>query len=177
MPNRSFANQASRNFLQTHLEIPALLALLDIGDGLRMLEVGCGAGVALTRLAKLCRPARLVGLDVDKIQIALASDRLGGTRAELRRGDVREMPFAAGEFDVVLDFGTCYHIDEPERALREIARVLREGGRFVHETPLAQLLAHPIRSSGRTLPWSASSELKVERRALLWNSRRKSAAA
>ena len=94
-----------------------------------------------------------------------------GVAAELFQGDVRSLPFPDGAFDVVLDFGTCYHIATPERALAEIARVLAPGGRLIHETPLAQLLAHPVRSSGRLLPWSAVPELVPHRNALLFASR------
>ena len=96
-----------------------------------------------------------------------------GVDAELYVYDVRDMPFERGEFDVVIDFGTCYHIDEPEFALREINRVLDAGGIFIHETLFAQLLAHPIRTRGRELPWRASLALKPQRNAFLWAARKK----
>jgi ubiquinone/menaquinone biosynthesis C-methylase UbiE len=83
------------------------------------------------------------------------------------------MPFDDESFDLVIDFGTCYHITQPERALREIARVLSVGGIFVYETPVNQLLSHPIRSFGRRLPWQAAPELVPQRNAVLWASRLK----
>jgi ubiquinone/menaquinone biosynthesis C-methylase UbiE len=175
MPYRSFANQEYRNALQSRLEIPALLRALPVAHGCRLLEVGCGRGVALTELARRCRPSRLVGIDIAPDLIALAQARLNRFRvsAELHVGDVRRLPFADGDFDVVIDFGTCYHIDRPGDALREIARVLDTGGMFIHELALAQLIAHPLRSRGRRLPWSECAELTSERRAVLWGSCRK----
>jgi SAM-dependent methyltransferase len=175
MPYQPFANQAYRNVIQTWLEIPALLRLVPVASGCSILEVGCGAGVALPRFAQLCKPRRLVGLDIAPELVAQARERIAraGVRAELYTGDVRALPFGAREFDVVVDFGTCYHIDRPAAALREIARVLDVGGVFIHESPLAQLIAHPLRSAGRGLPWHESAELAGQRRALLWASRRK----
>src|SRR3954451_14124810 len=85
MPYRSFANQEYRNALQSRLEIPALLRALAVAHGCRLLEVGCGRGVALTELARRCRPSRLVGIDIAPELIALAQarlDRCGGS-AEL----------------------------------------------------------------------------------------------
>jgi ubiquinone/menaquinone biosynthesis C-methylase UbiE len=175
MPYQRFANQEYRNFFQTHLEIPALLRALPIPTGLRILEVGCGRGVALPRFAELCRPSRLAGIDIDPDLITFARDRVRrfGVDAELFVGDVRDLPFDDAEFDVVIDFGTCYHIDHPERALDEIGRVLRSGGYFIHESPLAQLMAHPFRTSGRALPWREAPGLLPDCFALLWGSRRK----
>ena len=135
--------------------------------------MGCGRANALVRLAARCAPRRLVGLDVDGDFLEGARRHLDarGASAELYQADVRDMPFPKGGFDVVLDFGTCYHIAEPERALAEIARVLAPGGRLIHDTPLGQLLAHPMRSSGRFLPWSTVPGLVPHRQALLFASR------
>ncbi|HEV3230050.1 MAG TPA: class I SAM-dependent methyltransferase [Solirubrobacteraceae bacterium] len=170
---RAFPNAARRNAMQEILEVPALVRLLDIPRRARILEVGCGRGIALAPLARLCQPTRLTGLEIDPQLLSEARDRLTarGVQAELVCGDVREMPFLDQSFDVIVDFGTCYHIGGPELALREITRVLADGGVFVHETPLSQLLAHPHRATGRKLPWSTAPGLTPNRTAALWSAR------
>lgn len=175
MPYEAFPNQERRNFLQTYLEIPALLRALPVPRGSALLEIGCGRGVGLSRFAELCEPSHLAGIDIDPTLIRIARDRLAGldTLVELVEGDARALPFEDAEFDVVVDFGTCYHIDHPELALSEVARVLRPGGVFIHETRLAQLLAHPIRATRRQLPWHRVPELTAERSAILWTRRRR----
>ena len=151
--HRTFPDVPLRNTLQARMEIPLLVRLLRLTGGGRVLEVGCGRGVALPVLHELLRPRRLVGLDIDAalLEHARAAAPAG---AEVVHGDVHLLPFPAASFDLVIDFGTCYHIARPADALREIARVLRPGGRFVHETRISQLLAHPIRAGRRRLPWS-----------------------
>ena len=170
---RPFRNLAHRNALQQRLEVPSLVRLLDIPVGGRVLEVGCGRGSALVALARLCRPAYLAGLDIDAELLVEARATLtrAGIDAELVAGDVRALPFASGSLDVVVDFGTCYHIDRPEAALAEVQRVLAPRGLFVHETPFGQLLAHPARSLGRSLPWRQAPLLRRERTAVLWSRR------
>ena len=97
--------------------------------------------------------------------------------ARLIHADVRALPLESRSVDLVIDFGTCYHVGGGVAgqlaALREIARVLRPGGLFVHETRVAQHLAHPVRSFGRRLPWSGVANLVSERRAFLWTARRR----
>jgi ubiquinone/menaquinone biosynthesis C-methylase UbiE len=170
-----FPNESGRNWRQEQLEIPLMLAALRLPRGARMLEVGCGRGIALPVFDRLLAPARLVGLDIDPMLLTEAEQRLTetGTPAELVPGDVRNLPFPDGSFDVVIDFGTCFHVGRPGDALREIARVLAPGGIFATETKLSQLLAHPVRSKQRRLPWAATTELVPLRRALLWQSRRR----
>jgi ubiquinone/menaquinone biosynthesis C-methylase UbiE len=172
-----FPDVARRNSWQETLELPAMVWALGLPSGERVLEVGCGRGVALPALSRLLRPRRLVGLDVDGCLLEQARERTEGLAGgiELREGDVRTLPFDDASFDLVVDFGTCYHVARRAQALREIARVLATGGRFVHETRLSQLLAHPLRSWGRLLPWEAVPDLPVETHALLWASRVKRA--
>jgi ubiquinone/menaquinone biosynthesis C-methylase UbiE len=170
-----FPDVARRNYLQQVLEVPALLRMLRLKRGGQVLEVGCGRGVALPCFARLLERARLVGIDVDRRLLEVAHERAreSGVRVELQCADVRALPFESGSFDLVVDFGTCYHIGELARALREIVRVLKPGGRFVSETVSSQLLSHPFRTRGRRLPWAAAPELRPERQAVLWKSRRK----
>jgi SAM-dependent methyltransferase len=174
-----FGNMESRNGLQERIEIPLLLWALRLPQGGRVLEVGCGRGVALPVLVERLRPTALVGVDIDRTLVELARRRIvrAGLRAEVHTADVRALPFEDGSFDVVIDFGTCYHVGGGPSgrltALNEIARVLRVGGLFVHETRVAQHLAHPVRSLGRRLPWAAVTMLAPEREAMLWTARRR----
>jgi ubiquinone/menaquinone biosynthesis C-methylase UbiE len=169
-----FPDASDRNWRQEYLEIPAMLALLGLPSGERVLEVGCGRGVALPVFARCLRPARLVGLDNDPDLLAVARKAVAAScPIELEEGDVRCLPFADASFDVVIDFGTSYHIDRPGRALREIARVLRVGGLFATETKVSQWLSHPDRAAGRYLPWWTVPELVLHRHAVLWQARRK----
>jgi ubiquinone/menaquinone biosynthesis C-methylase UbiE len=176
---RPFPNEEGRNSRQAQLEIPALVRALKLPKGARMLEIGCGRGVALPVLDRLCGPRRLVGLDIEEALLVEAGENLReqGTEAELICGDVREMPFADEAFDVIVDFGTLYHIARSQSALAEITRVLAPGGTFVYETKASQLLSHPVRSRGRQLPPVGRFGLRPRRWAMLWASHGKAAPA
>lgn len=173
-----FPNEEGRNTRQAQLEIPAMVRALRIPSGARILEVGCGRGIALPVLDRLCSPRRLVGLDIDPELLAEAAANLRehGTTVELCTADVRRMPFDAGSFDVIIDFGTLFHIARPQAAAAEIARVLSPRGMFVHETKTSQLLAHPVRSRGRRLPRLEHDGLQHQRWAMLWASHTKKGA-
>lgn len=170
-----FPNEEGRNSRQAQMEVPLLVRALGLPTGARILEIGCGRGVALPVLDRLCSPRRLVGLDIEAEFLAEAAENLRehGAEAELRCGDVRRMPFADEAFDVVIDFGTLYHIASTQSALDEIARVLAPGGTFVYETKTSQFLSHPVRSRGRRLPALATHGLRHRRWAMLWASRTK----
>lgn len=175
---RPFPDESGRNSRQATVEIPLMVRALGLPLGGRVLEVGCGQGVALPALGWLLRPTRLAGLDRDPALLDLARARAAdaGIEAELVPGDVRRMPFPDASFDLVVDFGTCYHIARAAEALAEIARVLTPGGLFVHETPVSQLIAHPVRSFGRRMPWRSAPAFEHHRTALLWTARRRRAA-
>jgi SAM-dependent methyltransferase len=170
---RPFPNDSGRNTRQACLEIPLFVRALGIHDRNRILEIGCGRGIALPVINRLCRPSRLVGVDIDAALLSEAAARTTGLDVELICADARALPFPDETFDVVIDFGTCYHIANPAQAIAEITRVLAPGGRFCHETPLSQLMSHPIRWGGRRLPWSDAPQLTSSRRALMWSSRQR----
>jgi hypothetical protein len=88
---RPFPNEAGRDTRQATIEIPLMVRALGLPTGGRVLEVGCGCGVALPGLARLLRPSRLVGLDIEPAFFAEAGQRLevAGVVAELVPGDVR----------------------------------------------------------------------------------------
>jgi ubiquinone/menaquinone biosynthesis C-methylase UbiE len=170
---RPFPDRQGRNSRQEWFEVPAMVLALELPAGVRILEVGCGRGVALPELHRMLAPSRLTGLDIDPAALAEAKARARrrATPVELVPGDVRELPFPDGAFDLVVDFGTCYHIARAGTAIREIARVLARGGIFVCETRISQFLSHPARSRGRRLPDEVGRLFRHRRSALLWTSR------
>lgn len=96
----------------------------------RVLDVGCGTGELLRRLAAKYPDAVLAGLDPVAEMLAVAADKLGGTR-DLRIGYADALPWNSGSFDVVVSCNMFHYITHPVAALREMARVLRPGGTIV----------------------------------------------
>ena len=154
----AFPEIQARDDLQVAIEVPLLVRSLRLPTAARVVEIGCGSGAALVALGRLLRPSFLAGVDLDLGLLRLAAARVdaAGLGADLLHADVRALPFADGAFDLVIDFGTCYHIAGVTNALLEIARVLRPGGLFVHETPVGQHFAHPVRSFCRSVVWTLS---------------------
>jgi len=170
---KPFPDITRRNLTQSLLEVPLMVWALALPRRVRLLEIGCGRGAALVPLARCCAPARLVGMDIDGAALATATSHLSdhGVNCDLLLADVRSLPFDDRSFDLVVDFGTCYHISRPEEALAEVQRVLAEGGHFVYQTRISQLMSHPLRSFSRRLPWVAAPGLRPSRRRLLWSAR------
>ena len=83
------------------------MVVLGVFCGGRMLEVGCGCGVALVQLEERCCQERLVGIDVDVALLELAVEWLlrYGVEVELVHADVRALLFKDKLLDVVVDFG------------------------------------------------------------------------
>jgi len=83
--------------------------------------------------------ARAFGVDISMPTVRLAREafgetgRLPGLRAAV--GDVRDLPFADGSFDAIYSMGTIEHFAETERAVAEMARVLKPGGRAIVGVP------------------------------------------
>jgi ubiquinone/menaquinone biosynthesis C-methylase UbiE len=91
----------------------------------RALDAGTGAGAFALALAPLVR--EVVGVDLVPELLAQARAR-APENATFVEGDARELPFAAGSFDLVCTARTLHHTTRPELVVAELARVLRPGG-------------------------------------------------
>jgi SAM-dependent methyltransferase len=96
---------------------------LEVGPGVRLLDVGCGAGLALALAHE--RGATVAGLDAAEGLLGVARERLPD--ADLRQGDLEELPYDDGSFDAVTAFNSAQYATDPAAALREIARVAVDG--------------------------------------------------
>jgi SAM-dependent methyltransferase len=117
---------------------PAFFELLPPVDGLVCLDLGCGEGHNTRLLAG--KGARVAALDVAEsfITAAAGQDRSGICYMV---GDGAAVPFCSSAFDAVTAFMSLMDVAEPERALGEVARVLRPGG-FVQFS-----VSHPVMST------------------------------
>ena len=113
------------------LERQLLARLLGRVDGKKLLDVGCGDGAMAFDLAR--QGATVTALDADPSMIAASRRRAKNeaTRAQLVEGDVENLPFDDATFDVVVAVTVLCFVQDAERAVKEIARVLKPGGRLV----------------------------------------------
>lgn len=95
----------------------------------RVLEVGCGRGDLAERLVRELG-AEVVTIDQSERMVELAQ----GRGIDARVGDAQSLPFADGAFDCAVAAFMLYHVADLDRALGELARVLRPGGRLVAAT-------------------------------------------
>lgn len=111
----------------------ALCGLAGIDAGDRVLDVGCGTGAVSRCAAERAGPAgHLVGVDINPAMLAHAKtiEAAGGCAIEWREGDAQALPVDNASFDAVLSQQVLQFVDDPERAVAEMARVLVPGGRL-----------------------------------------------
>jgi SAM-dependent methyltransferase len=109
-------------------------SLLDIREGRRILEVGCGTGDDARAMAAMVRPGgEVVAVDGSEAMIAEAQQRAEGSGLPVRfqRGDAHRLEFPDDSFDGGRCDRTFMHLEDPRRELGEMVRVVRPGGRVV----------------------------------------------
>lgn len=118
-------------------------------DTQALLEIGCGTGFVLGRLAKVLPQARLLGTEIFMAGLPFAAGRVPA--ADFAQMDARRIPFEA-EFDAIGAFDVIEHIAEDEQVLGQAWRALRPGGALLLTVP-----QHPWL-------WSASDDFAVHHR-------------
>lgn len=97
----------------------------------RLLDVGCGPGTITVDLARMLGEGGVVGIDRSEAVLAGAAElaiAAGVDNVEFREGDVMDLPFPDGSFDVVHAHQVLQHLKDPVGALREMSRVCRSRG-------------------------------------------------
>jgi ubiquinone/menaquinone biosynthesis C-methylase UbiE len=97
-------------------------------EGKEVLEVGCGTGLILERVARFARSAH--GVDLSPGMLARARER----GLDVREGSATALPFADASVDVAYSFKVLAHVPAWETALAELVRVTRPGGRIIFDT-------------------------------------------
>jgi SAM-dependent methyltransferase len=113
-------------------DLRLLVETANLSGGESVLDLGCGAGH--TALALAPNAAQIIALDVTPEMLEVAQQLAGArgiTNISFRRGDATVLPFAAESFDLVTSRYSAHHYSDPAKAIDEVARVLRRGGRFI----------------------------------------------
>lgn len=119
---RHFEWQTTHPIVAHHERQLTRRAFMPLGS--RVLDAGCAEGATLFHLGD---PVGAVGLDLFEDKLAFARTRLKNAR--FVAGSLYELPFDDGAFDHVIVRDVVHHLDEPERGMAEVARVLAPGGR------------------------------------------------
>jgi len=103
-----------------------------LGPGQKVLEVGCGTGLLTAEAVKT--KAKIFSLDVSYDLIELAKKKKGNRKAAFSCASAYELGFLDKSFDVVIGMSVLHHLDI-DKAFKEFARVLKDGGRMVFSEP------------------------------------------
>jgi ubiquinone/menaquinone biosynthesis C-methylase UbiE len=121
------ARIGARGFLQR-------MRKLGVKRGMDVLDLGCGEGTFTLKLASLCQPGRVVGLDSSSQLLAHASRRAvtaGLHHCSFLSGEAESLPFDDASFDCVHSRLVFQHLGNPVQVLTEAFRILKPSGRVI----------------------------------------------
>jgi ubiquinone/menaquinone biosynthesis C-methylase UbiE len=141
-------------FMDDHREKERLAAKVDadawvaatisplLNDGDNVLEVGCGPGVLLQTVAQ-APDVHVTGFDLSEDRLEEANRNFVNLpNATTVQGDAHHLPFDDGTFDFVYSRFLVEYLSDKQRAINEMARVLRPGGRLLLQDLDGQLVSH-----------------------------------
>jgi ubiquinone/menaquinone biosynthesis C-methylase UbiE len=100
-----------------------------------VLDIGCGGGRTISRLAEIAAEGKVYGIDYSQKSVSLSSRKnrrlIAQGRVEIRQGEVSRLPYPNGMFDLVTAVETHYFWPELVSDFREVMRVIKPGGRFL----------------------------------------------
>lgn len=112
------------------------------GKGLKILDVGCGAGFLTNYLAS--HGELVTGVDLSKESLEVAKKHDTSKTVNYIHANATKLPFPDASFDVVTCMDFLEHVDIPEVVVAEISRVLKKDGLFIFHTFNRNILSKPV---------------------------------
>lgn len=109
---------------------PLLIDFAGIDDGDRVLDVGCGTGSLSLALLEHGPNVRVAGIDASGPYVQFAQQQIASPRATLEQGDAQFLSFADDTFDKSVSLLVLNFVPDPGKAVGEMRRVTRPGGRI-----------------------------------------------
>ncbi len=106
---------------------------LQFAQGKKILDIACGEGYGTNILST--KAIHVTGIDIDSKTIDNANIKYKNENLEFKNGDIKKIPVADNSFDLITCFETIEHVDEQEKILTELKRVLTDNGILIISTP------------------------------------------
>ena len=150
MSGLAFSNDAAEKLIAAYRtpdmvrQRDATLQRLNLKPGERVIDIGCGPGFLCKSMAAAVSPTgRVVGIDISEDLIDFATKHKSSDPIEYRAGNATALPIEPAHFDVAVSAQVIEYLADADAALREIARVLRPGGRaFIVDTDFDSWVWH-----------------------------------
>jgi ubiquinone/menaquinone biosynthesis C-methylase UbiE len=128
--SKAFFEEVERHRYAQEYHIPKI-ANFRVWKDKRVLEIGCGLGTDLLQFAR--SGAQVVGIDITETAVHLTRElfRYYNLDGRIEVGDAESLQFPEGSFDLVYSHGVLHHTPDTEKAIAEIYRVLKPGGRAI----------------------------------------------
>jgi len=138
-----------------------VLSLLNVREGVRFLDVGCGPGWAVEEAAKLASgKGEFYGIDLSPHMIEKAKkDYAGRPNFHFIEANAESIPLESAAFDILICTNSFHHYLHPEKAMAEFHRLLRAGGRLLLLDPTAD--SRIVRFADRIIRWIEPSHVKL----------------
>jgi ubiquinone/menaquinone biosynthesis C-methylase UbiE len=108
------------------------IELLDIQPHNSILDIGCGGGMTIKEIARIAAGGFVAGVDYSEVMVRQALKRnaaaVGAERVVIKEGNISNLPFADASFDRACAIESFNYWPEPVAGLKEVHRVLKEGG-------------------------------------------------
>lgn len=121
---------------ERHYEVTGwALGFFDFANTDNVLDIGCGGGETIRRMAEKVSCGRVVGVDHSELSVKISRENnkeyIGNGRVEVMRASVERLPFGNDSFDKIITVESFYFWPDPPENLKEVYRVLANKGKFL----------------------------------------------